>query len=98
MHNAKTDRNQKEIVDALRKAGFSVQDLSKVGKGCPDLLVSKYGCNYLIEVKDGLKSKLNECQVKWHLAWPGCIEVIHNTRELTGFINEVEFEFATGGG
>lgn len=84
--NAKTDRNQKDIVDALRKAGFSVQCLSAVGKGFPDLLVGFDFENYLIEVKDGLKAKLNDDQVIWHNKWNGHVTVIHNMEELNTFI------------
>lgn len=48
---AKTDMNHAEIVRALRQAGCSVLDLSRVGGGCPDLLVARAGYNVLIEVK-----------------------------------------------
>ena len=36
----RTDANQAEIVKTLRQAGADVYDLSKVGKGIPDLLVT----------------------------------------------------------
>ena len=36
---AKVDRNQPEIVDALRKCGAFVKDCSGVGAGFPDLIV-----------------------------------------------------------
>ena len=91
MHNAKPDRNQKETVEALRKAGFSVQDLRGVGKGFPDLLVGIGNNNYLIEIKDGLKAKLNKDQVKWHKAWDGQKCVIHNMEELEDFIENVRW-------
>jgi Holliday junction resolvase len=90
VHNAKPDRNQKEIVKALREAGFSVQDLRGVGKGFPDLLVGYFGSNYLIEVKDGLKSKLNEDQVEWHENWKGQVITIHDMLQLNYFINHVK--------
>ncbi len=50
---AKVDRNQSEVVAALRKLGASVQSLASIGKGCPDLLVGYHGILYLMEVKDG---------------------------------------------
>lgn len=63
---SKVDANQGEIVDALRAMNASVQSLSDVGRGCPDLLVGHEGficpnckewssipMNYLMEVKDG---------------------------------------------
>jgi hypothetical protein len=72
---AKVDRNQSEIVGALRAVGASVQPLHSVGDGCPDLLVGWKGQNLLIEVKDHLASvsdqKLNPRQVRWHGDWRG---------------------------
>lgn len=72
---AKVDRNQPEIVAALRDLGASVQPLHAVGQGCPDLLVGWRGKNLLIEVKDHLASKsdqkLNPRQQEWHQAWRG---------------------------
>ncbi len=50
----RTDANHKAIVQALRRAGCYVLDLSRVGGGCPDLLVSCArwgGLPTLIEVK-----------------------------------------------
>jgi hypothetical protein len=73
--NPRGDRNQPEIVAALREVGASVQSLAKVGDGCPDLLVGFQGKNYLIEVKDGLKpaSKrgLTVAQQLWFGKWDG---------------------------
>ena len=72
---AKVDRNQSEIVEALRKFGASVQSLAAVGDGVPDLLVGWRGMNLLIEVKDGSKPpsvrKLTPDQEAWHDAWAG---------------------------
>lgn len=72
---ARTDANQSEIVDALRKCGATVQSLAAVGDGVPDLLVGLAGMNLLIEVKDGSKPpsgrKLTPDQEAWHAAWGG---------------------------
>lgn len=80
MRAAKIDANQNEIVEALRKIGCSVQILSSVGKGCPDILVGKNGINYLIEIKDGNKpksaQKLTPDQVEWHEKWNGSVVVV----------------------
>lgn len=81
MRAAKVDRNQPEIVAALRKVGAFVQSLAAVGQGVPDLLVGFRGETVLIEVKDGAKPassrQLTDDQVKWHAAWPGgrCVVV-----------------------
>jgi hypothetical protein len=79
---AKADRNQPEIVKALRGAGASVQHLHSVGAGCPDLLCAIDGKNFLIEVKDGLKDaagqKLKPSQVDWHAAWKAPVHVVNS--------------------
>ena len=85
MRDAKTDRNQPEIVKALEDAGCSVQLLHRVGGGCPDLLVGRINKNFLLEVKDGdrvpSERKLNERQEKWHREWKGQKIVVTNARE-----------------
>ena len=72
---ANVDRNQPEIVAALRAAGATVEHLHAVGGGCPDLLVGYRGANYLLEVKDGQKvasgRTLTREQVVWHATWRG---------------------------
>ena len=52
---ARIDANHVEVVQALRKVGYSVLSLASLGKGCPDLLVGGHGVNLLMEVKDGKK-------------------------------------------
>lgn len=85
MRAAKIDANQNEIVEALRKIGCSVQILSSVGKGCPDILVGRNGMNYLIEIKDGNKpksaQKLTPDQVEWHEKWNGSVVVINSAEQ-----------------
>lgn len=72
---AKIDRNQPEIVEALRKAGATVQSLAAIGDGVPDLLCGFRNDIYLLEVKDGTRKpserELTPDQVKWHIAWRG---------------------------
>ena len=71
---AKTDRNQPEIVEALRKVGALVHPMHAVGGGFPDLLVGFRGVVRLLEVKDGLappsQQALTPDQVKFHAVWP----------------------------
>jgi hypothetical protein len=87
---AKTDANQKNVVKAFRDIGASVQILSAVGKGCPDVLVGFRGCNVLVEIKDGDKPpsarKLTTDQVKWHESWAGQVCV---ATDITDAINQV---------
>jgi len=78
---AKIDENQPEIVKALYQAGCDVQTLAAVGKGCPDLLVSIGGKNYLLEVKNSDKppsaQRLTPDQVEWHRKWRGQVDDVH---------------------
>lgn len=78
---AKIDANQPEIVAALRKIGCTVQILSSVGKGCPDILVGYRGKNFLLEIKDGAKpvsaQKLTSDQIEWHDLWNGQVNVVN---------------------
>jgi len=74
---AKVDSNHHEIVAALRAAGRRVLDLSRVGSGCPDLLVCVGGKLLLMEVKTPLgpkggasKSKLTPDQEAFRHQWP----------------------------
>lgn len=79
MRAKRVDKNQPEIVDALRTAGASVHLLHDQGRGCPDLLVGIYGRNLLIEVKseDG---DLNELQKKWHGEWKGQVITVRTVQ------------------
>jgi len=73
---ARTDDNQKAIVDALRAVGCEVFVTSHVGGGYPDLMVLPPGAKapMLMEVKDGSKppgaQKLTPEQAKFHSYWP----------------------------
>ena len=82
---SKVDRNQAEIVAALRAFGATVQPLHSVGKGCPDLLCGFRGTNVLIEVKDGevvpSARKLTPDQVEWHGGWKGQVVVVKDVAE-----------------
>lgn len=85
MRAAKVDRNQPEIVQALRKAGCVVQSLASVGKGVPDILWSRNGRIGLIEVKDGSRCpserRLTPDQERWHAEWKGPIAVVETVEQ-----------------
>ena len=68
---ARTDANHAAVVRALRQVGASVLDLSRVGQGCPDLLVGYQGKNFLVEVKATAKTKLTKDQVRFWVSWNG---------------------------
>lgn len=88
----KTDANQGEVISALRAIGCTVQDLSPMGGGCPDLLVGIFGRNLLIEVKDGSKPPsardLTPQQSIWHNEWKGQKAIARNALEAVAIVNE----------
>jgi hypothetical protein len=67
-------------VDALRLAGYSVEVLSDVGRGCTDLIVGYPGGNLLMEVKQPGQS-LNALQLEWHRRWRGDVAVVESAEE-----------------
>jgi len=80
MRACKIDRNQPEIVEALRDMGATVAVLSTVGKGFPDLCVGYAGTNYLLEVKmPGGRMTPDQCVL--HGSWRGKIKVVHSAEE-----------------
>jgi len=82
---ARVDDNQGEIVKFLRSIGVSVQILSGVGHGCPDLLIGVPGANDLWELKDGKKvasaRKLTTHEFEWHQRWRGPVCIVRSIEE-----------------
>jgi Holliday junction resolvase len=66
--NPRRDGNEAEIVRALEAQGFHVDRIS--GAGIPDLLVSKAGRMWLVEVKMP-KGRFKPAQVKWRTEFRG---------------------------
>lgn len=89
---ARVDANQTQIVSALRAAGATVQSLSAVGQGCPDLLVGHHGTNILMELKDGKKPpserKLTSDQIVWHSEWKGVVFLVTSVDEALQLLRE----------
>lgn len=86
----RTDSNQTEIVKLFRNLGCTVQILSDVGRGCPDLVIGMQGKNFLVEVKDGKKclsaQKLTEHEQKFFDTWKGQVCIISSQDDLLRFI------------
>jgi hypothetical protein len=76
-YTCKTDSNQKDIVDALRKYGCSVTPTHMVGKGFPDLAVGFRGSTVLLEVK-GKGKLLNNKEASWFGSWKGQAMVVYS--------------------
>lgn len=85
------DGNQPGMVKALRRMGFSVQPLSAVGNGVPDLLVGSRDRNVLLELKDPAqdpcKRKLTPAQAIWHRDWRGQKAVVETLEQALEVLN-----------
>lgn len=96
---ARTDRNQPEIVAALRKRGCTVLCLHAVGKGCPDLLVGHNGLNFLLEIKDGSKPpsarKLTPDEAVFFEEWRGQAVVVASVEEAIALLKTVQSNYRT---
>lgn len=79
-HGGFADANQKPIVEALERCGASVQSITRVGHGCPDLLVGFRRRTFLLEVKSETGA-LNDEQVEWHQLWRGMPVAVVRTPE-----------------
>ena len=93
----RVDANQPAVVRALRAVGATVQDLSAVGGGCPDLLVGWRGINLAVEVKDGRKPPsqrpLTPDEERWHATWRGRVNTVLSVAEALALLGIDEAGF-----
>lgn len=78
--DAKVDKNQKEIISALRSAGATVMVLHRVGQGCPDLACGFRGKNHFLEVK-APGGKLTPAEKEFFETWRGQASIVHSQDE-----------------
>lgn len=90
MRVCRTDRNQAEIVKALRKAGCTVMHTHMVGAGFPDLVVGRDGVNHLLEIKDGTKPPsgraLTKDEEKFHIEWRGIVKIVYSVEDALNVV------------
>jgi len=87
----KVDANQSVIVDALRKIGCCVIDLSASGDGVMDLLVCYRRRTWMVEVKNlkGRGDTLTPAQIKLHAAIgdAGCeVHIVRSVDEVLALV------------
>lgn len=84
------DPNQPAIVEALERAGCSVQSLAAIGVGCPDIIAGFKGVNLLFEIKNPEsargKAGLNDGQKRWHRFWVGQVATVSTPQEALDVI------------
>lgn len=78
---ARRDSNHAQITHALEDVGYSVLDLSRVGAGCPDILVGGIcrltgrPMSWLMEIKTAT-GKVRPGQDAFRAAWRGPIAIV----------------------
>ncbi len=91
----RTDANQTEVVEGLRKIGCSVAVTSAVGDGFPDIVVGRTDINgekknWLVEIKDGnkppSKRRISPDQIEFHGQWRGQIAVVNSLDEAINLV------------
>lgn len=88
---ARQDGNHDAIESVFRAAGFSIQDTSMVGNGCPDLFAAINGQTVAIEIKDPSqppsKRRFTPSQKRWHAAWKGRAHVVETVEQALMLID-----------
>jgi len=91
--SAKVDRNQSEIVKALRKAGATVLPMHTLGRGAPDLAVGYQGRTLLLEIKDGSlppsARRLTADEALFHEEWRGQVAIVESIEDALRAIGAV---------
>lgn len=83
----RVDANQREIADALQRAGASVCSLADTGDGCPDLLVGVRGVNLLLEVKNPkARPNVEEKQREWAVHWTGQYAIVTSIDDALDYL------------
>lgn len=86
MRAKRVDDNQAKIVEHLRRLGITVQHLHTIGNGCPDLLLGFRNKNFLIELKDSLKTaskkKLTTDEQEFFDTWKGQVDKCETLDEI----------------
>ncbi len=78
----KVDANQAEIVECLRAIpGCEVYSCAAIGDGFPDIIVGRYGRNWLFELKMPGK-KLTDDQQTFFKMWTGQVQKVETVQEI----------------
>ena len=77
---ARVDACHAEIVEALRRVGCGVLDMSQLGHGRPDLLVWSGTRYHLLELK-AAKGSLTPDQTQWLQWWNGPVSIVRSVDE-----------------
>lgn len=94
MRAARIDANQPAIVEYFRSRGASVQILSSVGNGCPDLMIGYRSATVPVEVKDGSKppsrQALTADEAMWMSNWAGSYRIVRSEADAEELLRDIE--------
>lgn len=77
---AKVDGNQRTVVEALRRAGWTVRHTHMIGKGWPDVVAAKERLNLLVEIKMP-GEKLTPDEAEFWQTWPGPKVIVYSEQD-----------------
>lgn len=95
MRAKRVDGNHKELVAAFRQLGATVTDLSRVGGGCPDILVGVYGLTIPVEIKTRT-GRLNELQQQWRANWQGSYAIVRDHEGVIRLLETMRYQAGHG--
>jgi hypothetical protein len=89
---SRKDERHAPIKAELEAAGFFIVDLSNVGKGCPDLAISRNGVWAFVELKTPIGAKtalqrLTTAQIAWHSQAKGPIITAYTASQVLSDFN-----------
>lgn len=95
MRANRRDSNHIEIRDAFRRLGFAVKDVADLKNFC-DLLISKNGLTWCVEIKDGKKPpskrKLTEGEEIFRHNWQGSYAIVMSVSDVEEINNLVKLQ------
>ena len=90
---ARVDTNHSAVVKAFRECGCTIEDLSGVGGGCPDIVIGLRGESVFVEIKDGKRKpseqKLTPAQAIWHRDWKGSKAIVRSPEEARALVERI---------
>jgi Holliday junction resolvase len=91
-YNRKVDGNQRDIIATFESCGFTVVNLSRVGEGCPDLLIGRAGKCWLVEAKNPEgRNRIEQSQIDFAEAWNGPdIAIVRTVEDVVRWSNGQE--------
>lgn len=83
----RTDANQSVVAHALSQSGHHVTDLSGCGRGIPDLLCTRNGQCFLVEIKNPKgRNRFTSAQLEYYAAVKAPVFVVRGINDVESLI------------